>query len=181
MIRNARNNQFVFKFPPGFLYPEIKQKYDYYLTKVPTPFRDMSAYLNHKIQGVNFPAVASGSTEQILDKVPQYWRQSFDFTRVLTKEFTVDLKTTDGFLNYWVMLEQYKAYLTWENMDDYFPDMNIIFLDRFGYQLVTITFKDVMMIGIDALDMSYAASGFDFKTFGVTFKYSDFAIDVKLD
>lgn len=181
MILNARNNQFVFKFPVGFLYPEVKRKYDSYLRRMHTPFSDMESYLNHTIQSVSFPAISSNESEQILDKFPHFSREALDLERIISKEFTVNLKTTDGYLNYWVMFEQYLSYLQVSNTKDHFPDMNLIFLDRFGYQLVTVSFIKPLMKRLDSIEMSYGSNAFDFKTFGVDFKYNNFEIKVMSD
>lgn len=181
MILNAKNNQFVFKLPKGFLYPELQEKYSFYLKRLPSPFESVEDYLNHTIQSVTFPQVSADEVEQTLDKRPQYWRQSFDLERVILKEFTVNFKTADGYLNYWVLFEQFQRYLHEQNTKDYFPDMNLIFLDRDGYQLVTVSLRQPLMKAMDSLEMSYASSAFEFRTFGVTFKYNLFEIAVKLD
>jgi hypothetical protein len=181
MILNSKNNQFVFKLPKGFLDKELQEKYSFYLKRLPTPFSSIEDYINHSIQSVTFPQVNADILEQTLDKRPQFWRQSFDLERVISKEFTVNFKTADGFLNYWIMFEQLQRYLNEQNMRDYFPDMELIFLDRDGYQLVTVTFRQPLMKGLDTLEMTYASVGSEFKTFGVTFHYNLFEINVKLD
>lgn len=182
MILNAKNNQFVFRLPKGFLDQELQDKYSFYLKRLPTPFDSIEDYLNHTIQSVTFPQVSADEVEQTLDKRPQYWRQSFDLERIIPKEFTVNFKTADGYLNYWVLFEQFQRYLHEQNnTKEYFPDMNLMFLDRDGYQLVTVTFRQPLMKAIDSVEMSYASTAFEFRTFGVTFKYNLFEIGVKLD
>lgn len=159
----------------------MQTKYNFYLKRLPTPFDSVEDYLNHTIQSVSFPQVSADETEQILDKRPQYYRNSFDLERIITKEFTVNFKTADGFLNYWVLFEQFQKYLHEQNTKDYFPDMNLTFLDRDGYELVTVTFNQPLIKSIDQLEMSYASNAFEFRTFGLTFKYNLFEINVKLD
>ena len=181
MILNGRNNQFVFRLPKGFLDQELQDKYSFYLKRLPTPFENVESYLNHTIQSVTFPQVGADDTEQMLDKRPQYWRQSWDLERVVTKEFTVNFKISDGYLNYWVMFEQFQRFLFEQNMKDYFPDMSIFFLDREGYQIVTVNFRQTMMKAMDSLEMNYASNAFEFRTFGVTFKYNLFDIKVNFD
>jgi hypothetical protein len=116
-----------------------------------------------------------------LTKNPQYWRQSLDLERVVPKEFTVNLKASDGYLNYWVLYENYRAFLTVTNMEDYFPTMNIDYLDREGYQILTIDFKQPLMQSISDVEMNYSSTAMEFRTFGVGFKYNTFDIQVKLD
>jgi len=181
VILNSRSNQFVFKLPTGFLYPEVQDKYNFYLKRLPTPFDNIESYLNSTVQSVTFPSISADQDVQILDKRPQYWKQTFELERVITKEFTVNFKTADGFLNYWVLFEQFQQYLQEKNDKDYFPDMSIIFLDRDGYELVTVRFSQPIMKAIDQLEMSYASNAFEFRTFGITFQYNWFFIDVILD
>lgn len=192
MILNSKNNQFVFRFPKGFIYPEIEEKYNYYLKRLPTPFESITDYVNHTIQSVTFPSVASDEIEQWvgrktgvdgknITKNPQYWRQSLDLERVVPKEFTVNLKTADGYLNYWVLFETYRHYLMVPNTEDYFPDLNLMYLDRDGYQMLTVDFRQPLMKGISEVEMNYSATAMEFRTFAVNFKYNTFDINVKLD
>jgi len=181
MILNAKSNQFIAKLPKGFLYPELNEKYSFYLKRLPTPFENIEDYLNHTISSVTFPQVNADEAQQILDKRPQFWRQSFELERIIVKEFTINFKTADGYLNYWVLFEQFQLYLEEPNRKDYFPDMDLIFLDRDGYQLVTVTFTQPLMKAMDSLEMNYGSNAFEFRTFGVTFKYNWFNIAVKLD
>jgi hypothetical protein len=192
VILNSKNNQFVFRFPKGFIYPEIEEKYNYYLKRLPTPFENITDYVNHTIQSVTFPSVASDEIEQWvgrktgvdgknITKNPQYWRQSLDLDRVVPKEFTVNLKTADGYLNYWVLFETYRYYLTVPNTEDYFPDLNLMYLDRDGYQMLTVDFRQPLMKGISEVEMNYSATAMEFRTFAVNFKYNTFDINIKLD
>lgn len=191
MILNSKNNQFVFRFPHGFIHPEIEKKYSFYLKRLPNTFENVLDYLNHTIQSVSMPSVSSDEVEQMVGrrtfvegkqvtKNPQYWRQSLDLGRVINKEFTVNLMAADAYLNYWVLFEVYLQYLTIPNMEDFMPDMSLQYLDREGYRMLTIDFKQPIMKGISEVEMNYAATGMEFRTFSVTFRYNTFDIDVPL-
>jgi hypothetical protein len=119
--------------------------------------------------------------DKFVTKNPQYWRQSLDLDRVIAKEFTVNLKAADGYLNYWVLFENYREYLSIPNMEEYFPDMSIMYLDRDGYELLTLDFRQPLLKGISDVEMNYSATALEFRTFSVTFKYNRFDIAVKLD
>ena len=196
MILGAKNNQFLFRLPKGFIYPDIEKKYNYYLKRLPTPFETITDYVNHTIQSITFPAVGSDEVMQYvgrkvsvdtpqgrrnITKNPQYYRQAQDLEKVVPKEFTVNFKVADGYLNYWVIYETFREFLYITNEADYFPDMNVMFLDRDGYQLLTITYKQPLIKGIDSVEMNYSSTAMEFRTFGVNFKYNNFEIDVKLD
>lgn len=192
MILNSKNNQFVFRFPKGFIYPNLEEKYNFYLKRLPTPFENITDYVNHTIQSVTFPSVATEEIEQWvgrktgvdgknITKNPQYWRQSVDLERAVQKEFTVNLKAADGYLNYWVLFENYREYLYIPNTEDYFPDMTLSYLDRDGYQMLDVVFRQPLMKSISEVEMNYSATAMEFRTFAVTFKYNTFEIGVKLD
>jgi hypothetical protein len=192
MLLNAKNNQFVFRFPRNFINKKIEEKYNFYLKRLPTPFENILDYVNHTIQSVTFPSVGSDEVEQFIGrktsvdgknitKNPQYWRQSLDMSRILPKDFTVNLKAADAYLNYWVLFEVYKDYIEVTNTEDYFPDMSLMYLDREGYQLLTVDMKQPIMKGISEVEMNYSATAMEFRTFSVNFKYNTFEINVKLD
>jgi hypothetical protein len=192
MILNSKLNQFVFRFPKGFIYSEIEEKYNFYLKRLPTPYANILDYVNATVQSVTFPGVSSDEVEQMvgrrtyvddkfLTKNPQYWRQSLDLDRIIPKEFTVNLKAADGYLNYWVLFENYREFLSIPNTEDYFPDMSIMYLDREGYELLTLDFKQPLLKGISDLEMNYSVTALEFRTFSVTFKYNRFDIAIKLD
>jgi hypothetical protein len=192
MILNAKNNQFVFRFPKGFIYPDLEKKYDFYLKRLPTPFESILDYVNHTVQSITFPSVSADVVEQWVGrrtqvdernvtKNPQIWRQSVDLDRVIPKEFTVNLKAADGYLNYWVLYETFRQYLRVSNDQDYFPDMNVMYLDREGYQMLTVDFRQPLMTGISEVEMNYSSTAMEFRTFGITFKYNWFDININLD
>lgn len=192
MILNSKNNQFVFRFPKGFIYKDIEEKYNFYLKKLPTPFENILDYVNHTIQSVTFPSISVEQAEQWVGrrtyaeetrvtKNPQIWRQAVDLERAVPKEFTVSLKSADGYLNYWVLYENFRRYLKITNTEDYLPDMNVMYLDREGYQILTVDFKQPLFTGISDVEMNYSSTAMEFSTFSVNFKYNWFDINVKLD
>ena len=192
MILNSKNNQFVFRFPKGFIYKDIEEKYNFYLKRLPTPFENILDYVNHTIQSVTFPSVNVDQVEQWVGrktyadetrvtKNPQIYRQSVDLERAVPKEFTVSMKTADAYLNYWVLYENFRKYLNITNTEEYLPDMNLMYLDREGYQMLTVDFKQPLITGISEVEMNYSSTAMEFSTFSLNFKYNWFDINVKLD
>ena len=192
MILNSKNNQFVFRFPKGFIANEVQEKYNFYLKRLPTPFENILDYVNHTIQAVTFPPVDTDLVEQwvgrriqagekTVTKNSQVWRQAVDLERAIPKNFTVSLKAADGYLNYWVLFENLKHFLTITNREEYLPDMNLMYLDRDGYQILNIDFRQPIFKGISEVEMNYSSTAMEFKTFTVDFKYNWFDINVNLD
>lgn len=196
MILNAKSNQFRFLFPKGFIDSSIEAKYTKFLKKIPGPFESMNDYVNHTIQSISFPGVTAESLEQIngrevfsqedardgfLTKNPRNIKNSFDLSRNIDKSFTVTLKASDGYLNYWILFENLQKFLQVYNNQQYMPDFQIQYLDFMGYQFSTINYRQILFLGISDLEMSYASINMDFKTFTLNFKYSNFDIQVLSD
>lgn len=192
MILNAKNNQFKIILPRKFFSEEVEKKYGFYLKRLPTPFESITDFTNHTIQSVNFPGVSSDLVEQWVGrrvevdgkqvtKNPQYWRQAADLDRVIPKEFTINFKAADAYLNYWALFEQFRIYLSIPNEEDYIPDFQLIYLDREGYQILTILLKQPIIKGISEVEMNYSSAAMEFKTFSMNIGYNTFEIDVKLD
>jgi len=159
---------------------------------LPTPFENILDYVNHTVQSVSFPSVNADQVEQWVGrkimsdsrnvtKNPQIWRQTVDLERAVPKEFTVNLKAADGYLNYWVLYETLREYLRISNQEDYLPDMNLMYLDREGYQMLTVDFRQPLYTGISEVEMNYSSTAMEFRTFSVNFKYNWFDINVNLD
>ncbi len=147
------------------------------------------------MQSVSFPSVTADQVEQwvgrrtsandnrskAITKNPQRFRQSVDFERLVPKEFTVNMKAADGYLNYWVLYETFRKYLEITNDEEYLPDMNIMYLDREGYQMLTVDFKQPLLTGISEVEMNYSSTAMEFRTFALNFKYNWFDINIALD
>lgn len=194
MILNSKTNQFVFRFPKNFIPEDVEKKYNFYLKKLPTPFENILDYVNHTIQSVTFPSVTADVVEQVqgrrtfsepggamLTKNPQIWRQTVDLEKAIDKSFTVQMKAADGYLNYWVLFETFRRDIQITNEEEYIPDMNMIYLDYAGYQLLTVDFKQPLFVGLSEIEMNYANVTLDFRTISATFRYNTFDINVKTD
>lgn len=194
MILNSKNNQFVFRFPKGFIPADIEEKYNFYIKRLSFPFETILDYVNNTIQSISFPSVSSDIVEQMVGrrtsvgiddvmvtKNPQIWRQSLDLERVIPKNFTVGLKTADGYLNYWVLFETFRNYLFIPNKDDYLPDMNLMYLDREGCEILTMDFKQPIFKGISEVEMNYSMTAMEFRLFNVEFDYNWFDINIRPD
>lgn len=69
-------------------------------------------------------------------------------------------------------------YLEIPNTEEYFPNMNLGYLDREGYRILTMNFKQPMMNSISDVEMNYNSVAIEFRTFSVSFRYNVFEIEV---
>lgn len=193
MILNSKSNQFKILLPIGFIPDSIEQKYSRFLKRMPTPFPSIRDYVNHSIQSITFPSVSAEVIEQangrssysepgddgemdFLTKNPRYIKGSLDMSRLLDKSFNVTFKLSDGCLNYWILFEVFQEFLQTYNTEQYKPNFLIHYLDSFGYQINTIEYDKILITGISEVEMNYSALTYEFRTFNMTFKYSNFYI-----
>ena len=72
MILNARNNNFIIKFPRNFLYPKVNDRYASLYKRLPYPFDAPIDFLNASIQQVTMPSVSAENAEQTRTIKTQY-------------------------------------------------------------------------------------------------------------
>ncbi len=177
MILNSKYNNFVIKFLPDFVPKEIREKYLKFIKRFPIPFDNVLDYLNFTIQTVSWPSLATETVEQN-GKTVLPFKGGKDLFAYFNKEMNVTFKTTEGFLNYFILLEMLINYWSLGNTNDstYVPDIYLTLLDHSGYHMFTYAFRDVVWTGISELELSYATNVPEYKTFDCSFKYKVFEI-----
>lgn len=179
MHLNNLESNFIFNFGKNFFYPAIKEKYNLYLNKLPIPYGDITDYVNSTIQTITFPSPSLGTVEQTLTLgKKRSWKNSVNPNDLFTKEFTVSFKHEDGYLNYFILFEQFNRYIDFTNKDEFLPDLSVQILDSFGNVIMSVFMQEVIMTGLSELTLSYSSVNPDFKTFDVTFQFN--WINIKL-
>ena len=180
MILNARNNGFVFLFPPDFFSDEIKEKYKKYYQNLILPYDTIEDFMSSTIQQVEFPGWDMPLAQQTrtLGKRQEY-KGSKPIEDVFKREFTITFKMTDAFLNYWIFLDNALNYIDFDNREPTFSPMSLSMVDNQGYLVSSIKFNRPILKGQDALKFSYSSVTPEFRTFNARFQYLDFDLDIQ--
>lgn len=182
MILNSRANSFYFVFPQDFFDKRVVEKYERYYKRMPIPYETIGAFMNSTIQSVSFPNMTIPSVTQVrpLGKTQNY-KSAKPIQDQFNQEFNITFKTVEGFLNYWIMLDNIISFLDFRNDYDrnFKEDLVLRLLDNQGNILTSVFFKQVLITSLSELNLSYSSNNPTFNSFTVGFKCN--LIDIKLE
>jgi hypothetical protein len=181
MIPNAKNNNFIITFPKKFFYPDVIEKYEFYIKRLKNPYLSVPDYVNSSIQGITVPGVDLGTVDQVLLDDFVKWKDGFNLEKSLEKTFTISFKQFEGYLNYWIMFDQLQKFYSYDVNNEFFPPMTLSLLDNTGFELVAITFYKIIGTSLSSLELSYASNIPEFQTFDMNFSFNYFKVENRLN
>lgn len=174
-LLNSKFSNFSISFPRGWFYQDILDIYEPYFKRTFIPFTSLVDYMNFTIQSVSWPAIAIETVTQDTKDQQTTFKGGFDLTRQTEKNLTITFRTTEGFLNYFVMRSQLDMFCDKgkEAKNDIFlPDLNLLMLDHYGYLILTQRMKGIVFCGLSELELSQAANVPEYRTFSADFKFT---------
>lgn len=180
MIINSRSSNFLFTFPKGFFSKAIIDKYTPYVKRNPLPYDTLENFMAAQIQSVTFPTISMEPVRQTrLYGKSQEYKNSVPIGDLFTRDLSITFKTLDGYINYWIFLENALEYLNFQNKTLYFDDLQMRFLDQEGHVVIATQYKGSYFKGMTEVTLSYSDNNPDFKTFTATFGF--FKMDIFVD
>jgi len=180
MILNSKNNNFIVRFNRGFIYPQITQRYETYLKRLPLPYENVHDYLTASVQSITFPSLSVEPVEQTLYEDPHTSKGGKRFETYLDRTFQISFKTYEGYINYWIMFDLFRDYYDLDNKQEFLPDINLTFLDHTGFEFITINFNQVVFTNLSELELNYSSNTAEFRNFTAGFKYNYIKIEKRL-
>jgi len=144
------------------------------------PYDTLENFMAAQIQSVTFPTINMDPVQQTrnLGKQQEY-KNSVPIVDLFTRDLTVTFKTLDGYINYWIFLDNMMEYLKFDNKQLYFDDLQMRFLDQEGLVVLTTQYKGTYFKGMTEVTASYSDNNPDFKTFTCSFGF--FKMDIFID
>jgi len=174
MIINSRPSNFIFNFPVDFFHKDIEAKYSPYVQRMPgLPWDTVTNMMNAHIQSITMPSLSMTPVSQTrrIGK-EQTYKSGQPVPDYFTKEMTVTMKTLDGYINYWIFLENTLLFMDLSDERLYFDDLYVRAIDQEGHVLQTLRFEKPMLTSVSEVSMSYSDNNPDFNTFSAVFTYN---------
>ena len=144
-LNNSRNSNYAFEFPKGWLFPAVREAFEPALDRFEIPFASIEDYLNYTVQSVSFPNMNPETVSQSLKEVDKFFKGGQDGKRYYEHDFQVTFSSKEGYINYLIMQMQWEKF--WSHGKDdipYVPDIRMGILDQDEYQIMSVTFKEVV-------------------------------------
>jgi hypothetical protein len=180
MFLSARQQNFILKFPKGFFYKEIEDRYLPLIKRLPGIYENIEDYINSSVQKVQFKGFSSENVEQYINEDRVKWKQGPRIGNTMEKSFTVSFKLYESYINYWILYEQFILFHNFENKDEFLPDINLFFMDNTGHLTLSFKFQQILFNEITELTLThefYSGSIPDLQNFDCVFNFNYFNIE----
>lgn len=191
---SPRYDLFKFSLPKDFLPKEVEEKYCGMIRSNQSVITTPIDYLNESIQGINFPGISDivvlqsqrGTNDfqrkkgkiNVEPKSDVVYQNPSNPLDKIDKTFKVTFRMNQGLYNYFMLYEtifyQICKPLDYAHQPIYYIEL----LGETGEVTSKITFKDVLMDGIEGLDFTFNKLERDAGTFDVTFKFSNIDFEI---
>ena len=180
MLLNALQQNFVINFDPCFFYPEVSDTWMPVLDRMWVPYANLEDFINSQISSINFPGVSTNPPTQNIRLYPNVKRPGFQMDQLITKQLTLSIKTTESYISYFIMRDQFRRFLALGKYVKslFMNPLNISLINDGGYEIVSYVFKNLTPISISDLQLSYAATLGNFNTFTMTFAFNYYDVYV---
>lgn len=183
MLSSPKGNDFVVMFNDNFLYKSIKERYNDYFNQKNFVFQNLTDYINATVIGVNLQAMKGDTNNTQLKGGNTYTHRSgLPSKNKINKTIKITFQLKRGFLNWFIMNDMLSQYVDGVNGktgseltgdDVYLPPISIFLLDDDGLIVFERILKNVVIVGMDDLNLQKTDNKISKKEFSVTFAYSE--------
>lgn len=198
---SSRSDLFRFHLPITFVPKEIANKWEPILNKLPGVSMTVMDYINESIQGVQFPGVSDLIVQQSQHSYNKIKRNNISdqsrFGKIniepnqnnsylspanpldkIDRKLNVTFRLNQNMYNYFILYETlfYRIGKPWRYDDDTQWWLDIY--DESGLCGVHMIFEQMMMDGIEGLELAYTNTERENKTFQVNFVFNNMNVDL---
>jgi len=135
------------------------------------------------IQSINIPGMNIDTVEQTRQFGKKItYKSSTPVQDLFNKDFNITFRLVDGFINYFIILDSILNFLNFANDELFTTDIPVRILDNEGNVILSVLFKDVLIIGISPLDLNYTNNNnMVSENFSLSFRYNYINMKLEID
>lgn len=183
MLLNSNHTNYIFQFPPNWFDPIIKQRYTPLIKQFPIPYTSITDYINSTVQTVSWPGLTQEEVQQFVALQLRRFKQGLGSQYIIPKELNISFRLTEGYTNYLMFLDTFHLYQ--QHYEDkkrtYLPDLTVRLLNNYGYQLLSLKYKQIVFKGLSELELSYSANNPEFTAFTVNLVANTIDLNLEYD
>ena len=180
-------SNFRLELPRNFIPEDLEQRFLPVLNKMNSGFEKVNDYISATLKNIAFPSLSQEIVSQskrlpkvTLPAVNKNYRSGQNPNSLFeNKEFSISFLSTDGFLNYFILMDAYFWYYNYGRANHYTPDFRLIIMDIHGIETMSVVFREVIFTALEGLTFSYNDTNEGYSEFSVNFKYNIMDLDVK--
>jgi len=182
MILNQRLNNFILLFPNTFFYSEIQERYNAYHKQMLLPYDRLDDFMSSTISSIDFPGWDMGMVRQTrMHGAEQDFKNAKPIKDLVERQFNVEFKLSDAFINYFIFYDNALQYLDFNNKQQYFDGFRIVLLNNEGYAMIFLDLHKVILTGMTNFKMAYSKNEPIMNTFTAKFTYNDWDLTLNHD
>lgn len=173
MRLSSQSSQFVFNLPSDFLPQEILDTYTPILEKNWIQYENVLDYLNSTIKSVSYPGLSIETPSQTLIRGKQrVYKPAKNINDIVTThDITVDFRSVDADLNYWLAYDIFaKHYLDVINL--YINPFMITVVDIWRDAIYRVKFMEIIAVSLSDNKFDYSSQKTNAKDFTMTFRFN---------
>lgn len=173
MVLSNLPQSFRVYFRKGYIYPEVRDRWQPLVRKMDLPYLTVEDYLNSLIKSISMPNITAGSVTQQKEMYTITKRDAANIEESVNKSFSMSFKLSESYLSYLIMLHQLKVYRNKiQKKGLYMPPVYIDHFDDNQIVCYRQSYVQVTPLGISDLTMNYSAQLAQYSEFSVNFAYN---------
>lgn len=178
-----RKDLFYVQFGKWFIPTDIDTFYMPYIERMPTYIDSSRILVESSLQSIKLPSFAYQPVNQITkdtynkNSTSSNYRTSINMQENSDKTITLNFKTLNGYINYWILLDTFFYHNDMKNGNTFIGDISVYLLDVEGSIMFTRIFRDCIFNEISEIEMAYSENVQTFEIFSITLTYSKSEIE----
>jgi hypothetical protein len=174
-----RKDLFYVELGKWFIPDHIENFYSTYVNRMPSFIESPRKLVESTIQSITIPSYSYDAVNQMTvdtfnkNGISSNYRTSLNAQELSEKTLTLNFKTLNGYINYWILQDTFFEHISMQNKNTFVGDISLRILDIEGYLMFTRVYKDCNFIGISEFEIAYSDNIQTFETFNITISYSN--------